>query len=88
MYSQKGNLAFMFTVGTAAVLSASTVIVLGLTQISLAIFIVLIVSSVIFGKWFENKIAAKEQVAEDGFTDQEEDAFYSEFEKHDQQHLE
>jgi hypothetical protein len=73
MYSQKGNLAFMGTVGTAAVLSATAVAVLGLTELSLAILIILTVGSVLLGKWFENRIEAKE-----------EDAFYSQFEQDDE----
>jgi len=61
MYSEKGNMVFMGTVGTAAVLAATAVAVLGLTNVSLAILIIATISSVLLGRWLETLVETREE---------------------------
>lgn len=60
-YSSNGNRAFMFTVILAAVLSTALISFLGLSSLSLAGLIIMVIVGVTLGSYFEKVISDAEE---------------------------
>lgn len=70
MYSRKGNAIFMATIAIAAMLSTISIAVFGVSILTLAVVLLLTVSSIILGTWLEGLVEEHEK----------ESSFYSQFE--------